>query len=38
LKALDLLVALVTELAAVVVAAWLIYEIVVQWARMTGRM
>ena len=38
LKALDLLVVLVTELAAISVVAWLIYEIVVQWARMTGRL
>jgi hypothetical protein len=38
LRALDLLVAFVAELAAAALVGWLIYEIVVQWARITGRM
>ncbi len=38
LRALDLLVAFVTELAATALVGWLIYEVVVQWARITGRM
>jgi peptidoglycan/LPS O-acetylase OafA/YrhL len=37
-RTLDLLVALVTEFAAAVAIAWLLYELVIQWARLTGRM
>jgi peptidoglycan/LPS O-acetylase OafA/YrhL len=37
-RTLDLLVAIVTELAAALAIAWLLYEMVVQWARLTGRM
>jgi len=35
---LDLLVAIVTDFAAALAIAWLLYEMVVQWAKLTGRM
>jgi peptidoglycan/LPS O-acetylase OafA/YrhL len=37
-RTLDLLVAIVTELVAAIAIAWLLYELVVQWAKYTGRM
>ncbi len=37
-RRLDLVLALVTDVAAIVALGWLIYELVAHWARITGRM
>jgi len=34
----ELLAAFFTDVAAVVALGWLIYQLVLQWARLTGRM
>ena len=38
LRYLDLLLAFCTDVAAVAALGWLIYQVVNQWARLTGRM
>ena len=38
MRRLDLVLAFVTDLAAVAALGWLIYQLVVHWARLTGRM
>jgi len=38
LRRLDLLLAFFTDVAAVAALGWLIYQLVSQWARLTGRM
>jgi len=34
----EFVVAFFTDIAAVVALGWLIYQLVLQWARLTGRM
>jgi uncharacterized membrane protein len=38
LRRLEVLVAVITDLAAVAALGWLIYQLICHWARLTGRM
>lgn len=38
LRRFDLVLAFFTDIAAVAALGWLIYQLVLQWARLTGRM